>query len=103
MDDGSQVRGETKITASKRRVVDLRLVPANAQPLPQVLQAISKADLITIGPGSLFTSLIPILLVQGIPQAIANLPATKVFICNLQTLANDSLSITAAAPIRDTT
>jgi uncharacterized cofD-like protein len=100
MDDGSRLRGETKITASKRRVVDLRLVPANAQPLPQVLQAISKADLITIGPGSLFTSLIPNLLVQGIPQAIANSPATKVFICNLMTQANESLNMTAADHIR---
>ena len=100
MDDGSRVRGETKITASKRRVVDLRLVPANANPLPQVLEAIGKADLITIGPGSLFTSLIPNLLVQGIPQAIANSPATKVFICNLMTQANESLNMTAADHIR---
>jgi uncharacterized cofD-like protein len=100
MDDGSRVRGETNITASKRRVVDLRLVPANAKPLPQVLEAISKADVITVGPGSLFTSLIPNLLVKGIPQAIAESAAIRVFICNLMTQANESLGMTAADHIR---
>lgn len=100
MDDGSHVRGETSITASPRRVVDLRLVPADARPLPQVLEAIRKADLITIGPGSLFTSLIPNLLVNGIPEAIARSRALKVFVCNLMTQANESLGMTAADHIR---
>src|SRR2546421_3052924 len=70
MADGSRVRGETKITASKQRIVELRMVPVNAKPLPQTLGAIAEADLITIGPGSLFTSIIPNLLVRGIPEAI---------------------------------
>jgi uncharacterized cofD-like protein len=100
MDDGSHVRGETKITASKQRVVDLRLVPANARPLPQALEAIRNADVITIGPGSLFTSLIPNLLVKGIPEAIAKSRAMKVFICNLMTQANESLGMTASDHIR---
>src|SRR6516162_1961264 len=55
MDDGSVVRGETNITASQRRIVELRMAPANAKPLPMALAAIENADLITIGPGSLFT------------------------------------------------
>ena len=46
-------------------------MPANARPIPQTLRALAEADLITIGPGSLFTSLVPNLLVQGIPEAIA--------------------------------
>jgi uncharacterized cofD-like protein len=100
MDDGSRVRGETNITASKRRVVDLRLVPANAKPLPKALEAISNADVITIGPGSLFTSLIPNLLVKGIPEAIAKSRAMKVFICNLMTQANESLGLSASEHIR---
>jgi uncharacterized cofD-like protein len=100
MDDGSHVRGETSITASPRRVVDLRLVPSDAQPLPEVLEAISQADLITIGPGSLFTSLVPNLLVKGIPQAIARSSARKVFICNLMTEANESLGMSVADHIR---
>jgi uncharacterized cofD-like protein len=96
MEDGSRVRGETKITASKIRIKELLLVPPNPEPLPQTLRAIAEADLITIGPGSLFTSLTPNLLVRGIPQAIAASRALKVYICNLMTQANESIGRTAA-------
>ena len=100
MEDGTRVRGETRITASKVRIKELFLVPHDVEPLPQTLEAIARADLITIGPGSLFTSLIPNLLVRGIAQAIASSPATKVYICNLMTQANESLGRTAADHIR---
>ena len=96
MDDGSHVRGETNITASNRRIVKLKLVPWNAKPLPQTIHAIEQADLITVGPGSLFTSLVPNLLVRGISEAIAASKATKVFVCNLMTQANESLDLTAS-------
>jgi uncharacterized cofD-like protein len=100
MEDGTRVRGETRITASKGKIRELVLVPPDVEPLPQTLEAIASADLITIGPGSLFTSLIPNLLVRGIPEAIAESPAIKVFICNLMTQANESLSLTASEHIR---
>jgi uncharacterized cofD-like protein len=99
-EDGSKVLGETRITASKGKIRELHLVPADVEPLPQTLAAIATADLITIGPGSLFTSLIPNLLVRGIPEAIADSPAIKVFICNLMTQVNESLSLTASDHIR---
>src|SRR6202166_4082738 len=63
MDDGTRVLGETRITASKGRIQQLFLDPPNVEPLPQTLDAIARADIISIGPGSLFTSLIPNLLV----------------------------------------
>jgi uncharacterized cofD-like protein len=100
MEDGTRARGETKITASKGRIKELFLIPHDVEPLPQTLEAIARADLITIGPGSLFTSLIPNLLVRGIAQAIASSSATKVYICNLMTQANESLGRTAADHIR---
>jgi uncharacterized cofD-like protein len=100
MEDGSRVRGETKITASKGRIKELFLVPPNVDPLPQTLEAIARADIISIGPGSLFTSLIPNLLVHGIADAIVNSSATRVYICNLMTQANESLGLTAADHIR---
>jgi uncharacterized cofD-like protein len=100
MQDGTRVLGETKITASKGRIQELLLVPPDPEPLPQTLDAISKADLITIGPGSLFTSLIPNLLVRGIPDAIRESAAIKVYVCNLMTQANESLGRTAADHIR---
>jgi uncharacterized cofD-like protein len=100
MEDGTRVRGETKITASKGRIRELFLVPPDVGPMPQTLDAIADADLITIGPGSLFTSLIPNLLVRGISEAIVTSHATKVYICNLMTQANESLGLTAADHIR---
>jgi uncharacterized cofD-like protein len=100
MEDGSRVRGETKITASKVRIRELFLVPPDVEPMPQTLDSIAQADIITIGPGSLFTSLIPNLLVHGIAQAIVKAPAIKVYICNLMTQANESLGLTAADHIR---
>ena len=100
MEDGTRVRGETNIKASKGRIRELFLVPPDVGPMPQTLEAIAHADMITIGPGSLFTSLIPNLLVRGIAQAIVESPATKVYICNLMTQANESLGLTAADHIR---
>jgi uncharacterized cofD-like protein len=100
MQDGTRVRGETKITASNGRIQELSLVPPGPDPLPQTLEAIAQADVITIGPGSLFTSLIPNLLVRGIPQAIRESSAIKVYICNLMTQANESLGLTAADHLR---
>jgi uncharacterized cofD-like protein len=100
MQDGTRVRGETRITASKGRIEELFLVPPHPEPLPQTLAAIARANVITIGPGSLFTSLIPNLLVRGIPEAIRESSAIKVFVCNLMTQANESLGRTAADHIR---
>ena len=97
---GTRVRGETRITASKGKIRELFLVPSDVQPLPQTLDAIAAADLITIGPGSLFTSLIPNLLVHGIVDAIVNSNAIKVYVCNLMTQANESLGLSAADHIR---
>jgi uncharacterized cofD-like protein len=99
MDDGSLVQGETNITASKRSIVELMLSPADAGPVPETLEAIAAADLITLGPGSLYTSLITNLLVRGIPEAIAASSATRVYICNLMTQANESLGLTASQHI----
>jgi len=100
MEDGTRVRGETRITAYKGRIRELYLVPPDVNPLPQTLEAIANADVITIGPGSLFTSLIPNLLVKGISEAIVDSRATKVYVCNLMTQANESLGLTAADHIR---
>jgi len=100
MQDGTRVRGETQITASKGHIQELFLLPANPDPLPQTLEAIARADLITVGPGSLFTSLIPNLLVRGIAEAIRESPAVKVYVCNLMTQANESLGRTAADHIQ---
>ena len=99
MDDASVVHGESNITASQRRIVELMLQPPTAGPLPETLEAIAQADLITLGPGSLYTSLITNLLVRGIPEALAASKATRVYVCNLMTQANESLGLTASQHI----
>ena len=99
MDDGTVVRGETNITASKRRIVELTLDPPCPAPLPETLEAIERADMITVGPGSLYTSLITNLLVDGMPRALGSASGTRVFICNLMTQANESLNLTASEHI----
>lgn len=99
MDDGSLVRGETSITASRQHIVELMIDPPDASALPETLDAIGRADLITIGPGSLYTSLITNLLVQGIPSALVNAHGVRVFVCNLMTQANESLGLTASEHI----
>jgi uncharacterized cofD-like protein len=99
MDDGSLVRGETNITASRQRIVELMLDPPDPPPPPETLAAIAAADLITIGPGSLYTSIVTNLLVRDIPEALGLAKATRVFICNLMTQANESLHLTASQHI----
>jgi len=96
MDDGSEVRGETNITASKRRIVELMLDPPSPAPLPEALDAMERADLITVGPGSLYTSLITNLLVDGIADALKRARGLRVYICNLMTQPNESVGLSAA-------
>ncbi len=99
MEDGSVVLGETNITASRLGIEELMLSPSGADPLPETLEAIANADLITLGPGSLYTSLITNFLVRGIPEAIAASRAKRVYVCNLMTQANESLGLTASQHI----
>ncbi|RRA48988.1 uridine diphosphate-N-acetylglucosamine-binding protein YvcK [Acidipila sp. EB88] len=99
MNTGEIIRGETLITSSKSRIVELMLEPAHAAPLPETLEAIAAADLITLGPGSLFTSVITNLLVAGIPEALATAHATRVYVCNLMTQGNESLYLSASQHI----
>lgn len=83
--DGTQVFGETEISKHGTEIKKLALEPEECHPLPEAIDAIREADIITLGPGSLFTSLLPPLLVRGVADAIAVSPAIKIFICNLMT------------------
>lgn len=99
MTDGTTVEGETNITASRVPISELMLDPAVAEPMPETLDAIEAANLITIGPGSLYTSLITNLLVRGISEALGATRGTRVYISNLMTQANESLHLTASQHI----
>ena len=99
MRDGKRVRGETKISATPGGISRLSLSPPDARPLPQAIEAILDADIVSIGPGSLFTSCIPNLLVHGVPEAIRSTHALRVYIGNLMTQPNESTGLTAAQHI----
>ena len=93
--DGNIVRGETQISASRAPIRRLRLEPEQCLPLPEVLKAIRAADVITVGPGSLYTSILPNLLVARVSQAIGESHATRIFICNLMTQPGETDNYTA--------
>jgi uncharacterized cofD-like protein len=95
LEDGRVVRGETQITASHSRIRRLRLEPEHCLPLPEALAAIRSADVITVGPGSLYTSILPNLLVARVASAIGEAHATKIFICNLMTQPGETDGYTA--------
>ena len=95
LEDGSIVRGETQISASKVPIRRLHLEPEQCLPLPQALKAIRVADIITVGPGSLYTSILPNLLVAQVARVIGQSPATKIFISNLMTQPGETDGYTA--------
>ncbi|MDR3677159.1 MAG: YvcK family protein [Acidobacteriota bacterium] len=98
--DGKVIRGERSITRTRLPIQRLQIVPSNCKPLPETLAAIREADLITFGPGSLYTSLVPNLLVKGIAKEIAGARAAKVLICNLMTQPGESRGYSAADHIK---
>lgn len=93
--DGNTVKGETNISKVGHNVKRLYLEPADCKPMPETLAAIAAADVVSIGPGSLFTSLLPPILVDSVADAIAASPATKVYVCNLMTQPGETDGFTA--------
>ncbi len=97
---GRSVRGESRISRSTDPIQEIRLRPRHCPPLEETLAAISQADLITLGPGSLYTSVVPNLLVDGIAVAIAQSPALKVYIANLMWQPGETVGYTASDHLR---
>lgn len=85
LEDGKRVHGETSITASRAPIRRLYLNPRRVRPVPEAIEAIRQADLIVIGPGSLYTSILPNLLIPDIAHAIERSRAPRVYIANLMT------------------
>ena len=93
--DGSVVRGETNISKTGGAIEKLYLEPETCEPHPDALAAIEQADVITVGPGSLYTSLLPPLRVHGVVEALAKSPAVKIFVCNLMTQPGETDGLTS--------
>jgi uncharacterized cofD-like protein len=96
MDDGNVVEGESSITGDGRKIQRLYLEPANCCPPDEVLCAVEEADIIVLGPGSLYTSVIPNLLMEGMVEAINRSKATRVYICNVMTQPGETDRYSAA-------
>lgn len=94
--DGRVIAGESKISKSRQSIDRIFLRPGRARPLKEALEAIANADIITLGPGSLYTSIIPNLLVSGIPQAIERSRALKLYFVNLMWQPGETINFSAS-------
>ena len=94
--DGRYVEGEARIHGTRVPIRKLSIVPTRCRPMPETLKAVAEADLITLGPGSLYTSLLPNLLVSRVTRQIVNSRATKVYIGNLMTQPGETRGYSAA-------
>ena len=96
LENGASIYGESLIGRSPVRIKRVAIYPESCDPLPETLEAIAEAEIITMGPGSLYTSLLPSLLVRGIPEAIRKSSATKVYIANIMTQPGETLGFSAS-------
>lgn len=83
--DGRRIEGESQITEARGTIARIGCIPANPPALPKAVKAIEEADYIVIGPGSLYTSIIPNLLVPEIAEAITQSQAPSIYVCNIMT------------------
>lgn len=98
--DGTIVEGESQIPRARKRIRRLTLKPADVAPLPDVLQAIADADVILLGPGSLYTSVIPNLLVRGVADAVRASRALRIYVCNVMTQPGETDGFSASDHVR---
>ncbi len=98
-DDGTIVKGESNIPEAHKTIKRLFTEPEVCKALPEVLTAIADADLIILGPGSLYTSVIPNLLVSGIVEAIMASNAKKIYVCNIMTQPGETDNYSVASHV----
>jgi uncharacterized cofD-like protein len=96
LSDGRRIEGESRITEAKGTIVKIGCTPSNPPALPRALRAIEEADYIIIGPGSLYTSVIPNLLVPEIAAAIAKRQVPRLYVCNIMTQPGETQSYTVS-------
>ena len=98
-EDGRVVHGESSIPEAHGQIKRLFTEPENCKALPEAIDAIADADLIILGPGSLYTSVIPNLLVNGIVDALQKAKAKKIYVCNIMTQPGETTDYTVASHI----
>ena len=98
-EDGRVIHGESNIPEANGQIKRLFTEPENCKALPEAIDAIGDADLIILGPGSLYTSVIPNLLVNGIVDAVMKSKAKKIYVCNIMTQPGETTDYTVASHI----
>ena len=93
--DGSRLLGESQIPLAGKKIASVFLDPPRARALPEALEAIAQADLVVLGPGSLYTSVIPNLLVEPIVDALLRTSALRVYVCNVMTQPGETEGLSA--------
>jgi conserved hypothetical protein, cofD-related len=96
MEDGSVVKGESQIPLVHKRIKRVQLHPSHVAPVESSLEALKTADAIILGPGSLYTSIMPNLLVDGMAEALCQSKAVKIYICNVMTQPGETDGYTAS-------
>ena len=99
MEDGRIIHGESAIPEAGGKIKRLFTEPAECKALPEVIDAIHDADLIIMGPGSLFTSVIPNLLIKEIAEAVAKSHAKKIYVCNIMTQKGETDNYSVASHV----
>lgn len=100
LESGEYIEGESRIPEANSPIKRVFLSPKDVEPLPSAIKAIKCADIILIGPGSLYTSIIPNLLVEGIANAVINAKAEKIYVCNLMTQRGETIGYAASDHVR---
>jgi uncharacterized cofD-like protein len=98
--DGRRIEGESRITEANGKITKIGCTPTNPPALPAALKAIEEADYIIIGPGSLYTSIIPNLLVPEIAEAIASRSVPRIYVCNIMTQPGETVGYTVSDHIQ---
>jgi uncharacterized cofD-like protein len=100
LDNGRRIVGESKIAEARRRIVHIGCLPPNPPALPKALRAIEDADYIIIGPGSLYTSIVPNLLIPDLVKAIAAQRVPRIYVCNIMTEPGETEGFSVSDHIR---
>lgn len=99
-EDGTKTVGEANIPQSNRAIKSVELQPPDSAPTQEAIEAITHSDAIVLGPGSLYTSVIPNLLIEGIKEAVAKSRAIKIYVCNVMTQPGETDNYTASAHLK---
>lgn len=100
MSDGEVIVGESNIPKTSKKIEKVYLTPEDIEPMPEAIDAIEEADLIVLGPGSLYTSIMPNLILDKVKDALVNTEAERLYVCNLMTQKGETTGYSVSDHIK---